>query len=102
VEIMADELLTLEDFAPHVGKIALFRGTDFAFPIDRVQGEGGKPPPGWMRVPFIVIFAGPRGPNVMPEGMYTCQVEGGPAWDLYVIPVHTPRSDRQEYQAAFN
>jgi hypothetical protein len=30
------------------------------------------------------------------------EVEGGPSFTLYVIPVHTPARDRQDYQAAFN
>lgn len=95
-----DELLTLEHFTPHVGKLVRFRDTDFAFPIDRI--EGGKPPPGWLRVPFLVIFRGPRDGRVLPEGFYVCEIEGGPTYDMYVAPIHTPAPGSQEYQAAFN
>jgi hypothetical protein len=97
------DLLTFEHFKPHVGKTVRFKGTPFAFPIDRVEGKGGTPPPGWMRVPFTVIFCGPRDRDaVLAEGQYDCEIEGGPTYSLYVAPVHTPRPDRQEYQAAFN
>ena len=59
--------LTIDDFTPHIGKLVHFTGTPFAFPIDRVIGDGGPPPPGLPRAPFIVIFRGPKTP-IMAEG----------------------------------
>jgi hypothetical protein len=53
------------------------------------------------RPPFTLIFAGPPG-DVLPEGEYAFEVEGGPAFEFYVMPIHTPARDRQDYQAAFN
>jgi hypothetical protein len=53
------------------------------------------------RQPFTLIFAGPPA-NILREGLYTLEVESGPAFELYVMPVHTPARDRQDYQAAFN
>jgi hypothetical protein len=38
----------------------------------------------------------------MPEGLYAAEVENGPRFDLYVIPIHTRAPDRQDYQAVFN
>ena len=38
----------------------------------------------------------------MREGLYVLEVEDGPSFMLYVIPVHTPARDRQDYQAAFS
>jgi hypothetical protein len=96
------ELLTIDDFTPHVGKLARFRGTGFAFSIDHIIGETGAPPPsGWTRAPFVVIFRGPKTP-VMPEGLYECEIDGGPTHALYVAPVDTRLPDYQDYQAAFN
>jgi hypothetical protein len=28
--------------------------------------------------------------------------EGGAHFDFYILPIHTPASDRQDYQAVFN
>jgi hypothetical protein len=36
------------------------------------------------------------------EGLYVLEVEGGPAFQLYVIPVQTLARDRQDYQVVFN
>jgi len=95
------EFLTIEHFTPHVGKIVRFKGTPHEFPIDRIVGNDGPPPPGWSRTPFLVIFRGPRSGGAMPEGFYECEIEGGPTYGLYVAPIHTVAPDRQEYQAAF-
>jgi len=39
---------------------------------------------------------------VLREGPYILEVEGGPGFQLYVMPIHTPAQDRQDYQAVFN
>jgi hypothetical protein len=97
-----EELLTIEHFKPHIGKSVRFRGTRYAFVIDRVEGDAGPPPAGWARSPFVVIFRGLSKSDVMAPGSYECDIENGPTYSLYVMPIHTPRPDRQEYQAAFN
>jgi hypothetical protein len=53
------------------------------------------------RRPFTLILAGPPG-DLLPEGPYIFEVEGGPAFEFYVMPIHTLARDRQHYQAAFN
>ena len=55
-----------------------------------------------MRKPFTLIFRGPKETDVMPEGLYECEFEGGPSYSLYVIPIFTPQPGRQDYQSAFN
>jgi hypothetical protein len=97
-----EEVLRIDHFLPHVGKTVRFRGTPFAFPIERVEGDGGPPPAGFPRSPFTVIFRGPPKTDVMPAGLYECEIENGPTYSLHVMPIHTPQPDRQEYQAAFN
>ena len=47
------------------------------------------------------IFTGPPG-DVLPEGLYGFDVDNGPAFGFYVIPIYTPMRDRQDYQAVFN
>ena len=97
-----DEPLTKDHFTPHVGKLVRIVGTRHALGLDHVEGDG-KIPAGWPRAPFIVVFRGPPGrDSLLPEGSYDCDVEGGPTFNLYIMPIHTPALDRQEYQAAFN
>ncbi len=49
----------------------------------------------------MLVFSGPPG-DVLAEGMHTIKVEDGTAYDLYLIPIHTPEPGRQDYQAVFN
>lgn len=92
-----------DDFSPHVDKVFRVRGGHHALTlthIDGLSGENHKLPPGF-REPFNLIFRGPPG-DLLKEGMYTMEVEGGVAFDLYMIPIYTPFPGRQDYQAAFN
>lgn len=54
-----------------------------------------------MREPFNLIFRGPVG-DVLKEGFYTLEVDDGPSFELYVIPIHTRFPGGQDYQAPFN
>jgi hypothetical protein len=97
------ESLTAEHFLPHVDKTFRVKGGQHAFRLARVEvlklsaQEATQVP----RPPFTLIFSGPPG-NVLHEGLYVVEVEAGPQFELYVIPVHTPAPGRQDYQAAFN
>jgi hypothetical protein len=97
-----DELLTIDHFKPHVGKTVRFKGTRYAFPLDRIVSDRKKLPKGMKRRPFILIFRGPKELQYMPEALYDCEIEGGPTYRMYVSPIHTVEPDRQEYQAVFN
>jgi hypothetical protein len=97
------DLLTPEHFAPHVDKVFRVQGSSHALTLARVERRRREE---WElevgeRDPFNLIFRGPPG-DVLREGLYTLDVEGGPSFELYVIPIHTPARDRQNYQAAFN
>lgn len=96
-------LLTAEHFRPHVGKVFRVQGGEHALTLDEVQMHPLSQAQAKVlsRQPFTLIFKGPPG-NVLPEGMYTLDVDGGASFELYVMPVHTPAPDRQHYQAAFN
>jgi hypothetical protein len=97
------EPLTPEHFLPHVDKTFRVKDGQHAFRLARVDvhklsaHEAGQAP----RQPFTLIFSGPPG-NVLREGSYTMEVDEGPQFELYVMPVHTPSPGRQDYQAAFN
>ena len=97
------ELLTPENFLPHVDKTFRVKGGQHALRLARVEvhklsAQDASHAP---RAPFTLIFSGPPG-NVLREGVYVMEVEQGPEFELYVMPIHTPAPGRQDYQAAFN
>ncbi|BCH33361.1 hypothetical protein MesoLjLc_52910 [Mesorhizobium sp. L-8-10] len=97
------EQLTPEHFLPHVSKPFRVHGWPHPFILEQVDVRQLE---GWekdrtARQPFNLIFRGPPG-EVMREGLYTLQIEDRSSFDLYLMPVHTVQSDRQNYQAAFN
>jgi len=96
-----DRLLQIEDFEPLVGRVFRFKGTRFAFPLDRIAGTDRPAMPGLRRKPFILIFAGSRERDHLPDGLYDCEVDGGAIFQLFVTPIHTLEPERQEYQAVF-
>jgi hypothetical protein len=98
---MAD-LLQIEDFQPHVGKVFRFKGTRFAMPLDRIITTDNPPLRGAKRRPFILIFRAPKEREYMPDGIYECEVESGPTYQMYVNPVQTVEPEWQDYQAAFS
>lgn len=90
-----------DDFTPHVNKLFRFEGRHHSLRLAEVE-VGNLPNSQQVdRKPFTLVFHGPKG-DVMPEGFYAAEVEGGTRFDLYVIPIHTPAPDRQEYQSVFN
>jgi hypothetical protein len=94
------EPLKAADFLPHVDKTFAVKGGRHGLVLTRVEQPrpGGR---GEFRDPFLLIFRGPPG-DVLPEGLYPFEVEGGPPFELYVMPIHTPARDRQDYQSSFN
>jgi hypothetical protein len=97
------EPLTPEHFRPHLDKVFRARGGGHALTLAEVQArelseaEREVMP----RQPFTLVFRGPPG-DVLREGPHIMEVEGGPDFELYVVPIHTPARDRQDYQAVFN
>jgi hypothetical protein len=94
------EQLTAEHFHPHVNKVFRVRGGRHALTLSSVEVAGAALP-AQQRQPFNLIFSGPPG-DVLHEGLYTLEVENGPQFELYVMAIHTPMPDRQDYQALFN
>ncbi len=94
-------ILRHEDFAPYVDKP--FRFTDWHGTLRLARIEHPRQATGVAegRAPFTLIFQGPRD-NIMSEGLRVATPEGGPSFEFYIMPIHTPASDRQEYQAVFN
>lgn len=98
---MSEKLLTIKDFAPYEGRNILLKEFDFTLTLHKVEGEDLPPPPGYQRAPFVLLLQGPKNPIVRP-GVYACEIEGGPAYELHIMPIHTDAKDRQDYQSAFN
>ena len=94
-------LLQIEDFKPYVGKIFRFKGTRFAIPLDRITGYEQPLPEGMKRRPFILIFRAPKEREYLPDGIYECEIDGGPTHTMYVNPIQTLAPEWQEYQAVF-
>jgi hypothetical protein len=90
-----------EDFIPHVNKSFRFDGRPEVLRLASVEAIESPNRPENLPKPFTLIFHGAGG-EVLPEGLYPVEVEGGPRFELYVIPIHTTAPDRQDYQAVFN
>jgi hypothetical protein len=98
-----EEKLTPGVFQPHLTKGFRVQGGHHELILSRVDvrdldGAEAKLVP---RQPFTLIFSGPPR-DLLPEGLYTLAVEGGPRFELYVIPVLTPVATRQDYQVVVN
>lgn len=94
--------LTADTFAPHLGASFRVEGGHHVLSlreVDRFENQPGHAELAFE--PFVLIFSGPPG-DVLAEGMHTIIPEGGAAYELYLIPVHTPAPGRQDYQAVFN
>ncbi|HYM01969.1 MAG TPA: hypothetical protein VET85_03420 [Stellaceae bacterium] len=92
-------MLTADDFTPHIGKRFSVAGRPESLTLKSV--ETGRPSPGLQRVSFTLLFQGARSP-VLPEGLYDLVAEAGAGFEIYVMPIMTASSDRQDYQAIFN
>lgn len=93
-------VLTAETFARHVGQTFLIRGGRYALVLTQIETSPLEP--SWQtRASFTLLFSGPLG-DVLPEGMHALTQEDGTAYELYVIPIHTPAGGRQDYQSVFN
>src|ERR1051326_4607189 len=97
---MTDQL-SADHFLPHVDKLFCVRDGRHALKLVSVEVPPANIAQGAPRPPFNLIFSGPPG-DVLREGMYTLDVENGPSFTLYVIPIQTFERNRQDYQAAFN
>jgi hypothetical protein len=95
------EPLRHEDFSPHVDKAFRFAGWHGTLRLASAELMPDSAMPGSAITPFILIFHGPPG-DVLPEGLYQADVEDGPGFEFYIMPIRTVARDRQDYQAMFN
>lgn len=96
------EQATHEDFRPHLSKTFRVRGGQHALVLRHVEEFSGGLASGQnRRSSFALIFSGPAG-DVLREGIYAFEVDGGLSFEFHIMPIHTPVPDHQEYQAIFN
>lgn len=97
------ERLTAEMFLPHVNKVFRVKQSGHALTLSQVELRQmeERELAALGRQSFTLIFAGPPG-DVLRDGLYILEVEGGPSFELHVIPIQTLVRDRQDYQAVFN
>jgi hypothetical protein len=87
-------------FAPYIGKtVSLPDG--HALTLVAVDQRGAHAAETAMRAPFSLKLRGPPAP-IVPEGMHRLVFGDGAEFELYLIPVHTPSRDHQDYQVVFN
>ena|ERR1700728_3303124 len=95
------EMLTAEAFAPHVGKQVQPQGQHRVLTLIAVNVDDRPGAAVAGRRPFTLRLRGAPG-DVLPEGLYHLAIEDGPAFDLYVIPIHTVSREHQDYQIVVN
>jgi hypothetical protein len=93
--------LTHEDFQPHLNREFRFTGQPQVLRLTQIEVSDRPPLPNLDYKAFLLLFTGPRD-NVMPEGFYAAETDGGARFDFYIQPIHTAARDRQEYQVIFN
>jgi hypothetical protein len=98
---MAGSPLTYEDFEPHLHREFRFEGRPQVLRLSEIDVKDRPRAPGRPDKAFALIFSGPRG-DVLPEGLYNAEAEGGARFEFYIMPIHTPPTDRQDYQVVFN
>jgi hypothetical protein len=94
------DALNAETFAPHVGEeMSLANGPRLA--LVAVNRHSSRRPDAAPGAAFTLILRGAPAP-IVPEGMHRLTLESGASFDLYLIPIHTPSRDHQDYQIVFN
>jgi len=84
------------EFTPHIGQVFTIGPASLRLARVDVLPSRGSADAG-----FMLVFTGPRTP-VLLEGLYDAATPGGPALTFYIMPIHTPNQDRQDYQVVFN
>ena len=94
------DAISAETFAPYVGRPALLANgqalTLVAVDLHRSPGPNAAP-----ETSFSLILRGAAAP-IVSEGLHRLAFEGGASFELYLIPIHTPSRDHQDYQVVFN
>jgi hypothetical protein len=98
-----DQPLTADHFKPHIGKDFKVKDGRHELTLTKVDLRRLEAHETTLfeRPPFTLIFSGPPR-DVLPQGMYTLDVADGSSFEIYLMPILTPVSARQDYQSIFN
>ena len=93
------EVVSADTFSPHIGKVALLPSGQrlTLVEIDRRGSHAASAP----IAGFSLLLRGDPAP-IVPEGLHRLTLDDGACFELYLIPIHTPSRDRQDYQIVFN
>ena len=94
------DTINAETFMPYVGKPAsLANGQALALiAVDLHRSPQLNAAP---ETSFSLLLRGAATP-IVSEGLHRLAFEDGASFELYLIPIHTPSRDRQDYQVVFN
>jgi hypothetical protein len=98
---MTDRTLSADDFARYIGKGFTPGGQDRRLTLESIDRRIFAGTEGMRRAPFTLLFSGARG-DVLPEGLYEFVMGDGTDFALFISPIQTFDSERQDYQAVFN
>jgi hypothetical protein len=94
------EAPSAETFMAHIGKaVSLAEGHRLT--LVAVDKRNAHAPSAAPRAAFSLLLRGAPAP-IVPEGMHRLILEGDASFDLYLIPIHSPARDHQDYQIIFN
>ncbi len=94
------ESISHENFSGHLNAKFQIDVAENSLDLELVEVEVGNSIDPSQRVPFTLIFQGPKD-SVFPEGIYSVSNDDAGSFELYIIPIVSP-GDRQSYQVIFN
>jgi hypothetical protein len=94
------DAINAETFAPYVGRpTSLANG--HALTLVAVHLHRSPRPNTGSATSFSLLLRGAASP-IVSEGLHRLAFEDGASFELYLIPIHTPSREHQDYQVVFN
>ena len=92
--------INAETFRPYVGQPASLANGP-ALTLVAIDLHPSPPPSAAPGSSFSLHLRGAPAP-IAAEGLHRLAFEDGASFELYLIPIHTPSRDHQDYQVVFN
>ena len=94
------DAINAETFAPYVGRPASLSPGQ-ALTLVAVDLHRSPRPDAAAGTSFSLFLRGAAAP-IVSEGLHRLAFEDSASFELYIIPIHTPSRDHQDYQVVFN
>ena len=92
------EPMSADSFTPYIGKaVSLPDGHELTL----VSVDQRSSPAAGAGPAFSLVLRGAPAP-IVPEGLHRLTFADSASYELYLIPIHTPAHDHQDYQIVFN